>query len=189
MKMANHHPTFALDCSVKSITIAIIKDGQILSSYNDIPQTSQSEELMKIIDNVLKEAKLQFTDIKQVLFCNGPGSFTSLRVDWPQLRGCFGKQELIFIPHHLCCFAVFRSKNKGMKKEFHSYVWVGRRWQQGFLKREKLRIFKKVFMPMSPLKNIFMIKKISQIQMRFSKSSNLNLINMSISMKPKSIIL
>ena len=107
MKMANHHPTFALDCSVKSITIAIIKDGQILSSYNDIPQTSQSEELMKIIDNVLKEAKLQFTDIKQVLFCNGPGSFTSLRVGLATVKGLFWEAGVDFYTTSSLLFRCF----------------------------------------------------------------------------------
>jgi len=81
--------TLALDCSLKNVTLAVIQNQNVLASYNGIPNEPQSTSLINIIDDILKQANLVINDIHHVLFCNGPGSFTSLRVGLATLKGLF----------------------------------------------------------------------------------------------------
>ncbi|MBF0106786.1 MAG: tRNA (adenosine(37)-N6)-threonylcarbamoyltransferase complex dimerization subunit type 1 TsaB [Deltaproteobacteria bacterium] len=82
-------PTLALDCSVKKITPALIKNQLICASYDAVPVGSQSGAMMGVIDNLLKQGQTGLDEIKNVIFCNGPGSFTSLRVGLATLMGLF----------------------------------------------------------------------------------------------------
>lgn len=86
--------TLALDCAVKNISLALIQGGKIISSYNEIPDQPQSAVLMKIFDDVLKKAKVVLSQIDSVLYCHGPGSFTSLRVGLATLKGLFLRQQI-----------------------------------------------------------------------------------------------
>lgn len=88
--------TLALDCSAKNITLAVIEDDKILSSFNDNPPEPQSAlggaksaVLLGVIDDILRASGVDVSKIKNVLFCHGPGSFTSLRVGLATLKGLF----------------------------------------------------------------------------------------------------
>lgn len=82
---------FAIDTSLKNITLAIIKDQRILASHNSVPEESQSVVIMRVVDDIFSQAKLAVSDINTVLFCVGPGSFTSLRVGLATVQGLFLK--------------------------------------------------------------------------------------------------
>jgi len=81
--------TFALDCSVKNVSLALIKDQKILTSFDQICSEPQSTTLLKIIDQVFKECGVELSQIKNILYCHGPGSFTSLRIGLATLKGMF----------------------------------------------------------------------------------------------------
>jgi tRNA threonylcarbamoyl adenosine modification protein YeaZ len=82
---------FCLDTSLRNITLAIIRDRTILAQHNSVPESSQSAVIMQAVDAVFKEAKVSVQDINTVLFCSGPGSFTSLRVGLATVQGLFLK--------------------------------------------------------------------------------------------------
>ncbi len=89
--------TLALDSSSKPLSLALIRDGRILASYNDLPSEPQSSVIIKVIDSVFKKANVTVDQITDVLFCNGPGSFTSLRVGLATLQGLFLKSGVRFL--------------------------------------------------------------------------------------------
>ena len=98
--------TLALDAAIGGFTIAIIEDGNILVSACESQTKMQSALLLHKIDELLTVAKKNLDDITAVLYGNGPGSFTSLRIGLATLMGLFftplpskvdqGKRALVF---------------------------------------------------------------------------------------------
>lgn len=63
----------------KVITVALKKDGQVISSVEDHNEYG-SQVLLPLIIRVLQEHNLQFKDLTAIEVNEGPGSFTGLRV-------------------------------------------------------------------------------------------------------------
>jgi tRNA threonylcarbamoyl adenosine modification protein YeaZ len=82
----------ALDCSQKNITLALIESGKLVASHHEL-LTMQSKELLQAIDKLIKKTSHSLNDIQKILFCNGPGSFTSLRVGLATLSGLFAQEK------------------------------------------------------------------------------------------------
>lgn len=70
----------ALETSTLLGGVAVIKDGQVLAAESSRRQKGHSEVLHPFIDNCLKKAGLQLTDIDVFAVGQGPGSFTGIRV-------------------------------------------------------------------------------------------------------------
>lgn len=88
--------TLALDCSDKNTTLALVFQNQILDFIHEEP-CNPSAHLAKFLDELLKRQKKSVADIDNILFCRGPGSFTSLRVGFAFLLGLFwGKNVKYF---------------------------------------------------------------------------------------------
>ena len=69
-----------IDTSSSDVSIAIIKDSELLSSrIKDIPG-EHSVYATSLLDEVFKEAKIEKDDIDNVMVVTGPGSFTGLRI-------------------------------------------------------------------------------------------------------------
>ena len=75
----------ALDTSVSCITIAAKNDGKIASLVLDVGMR-QSEKLLPAIDSVLTQAELNAADLDYTVLCEGPGSFTGLRLGFAALK-------------------------------------------------------------------------------------------------------
>lgn len=88
--------TLALDCSQKNITLALFDDDRDLCFLDQNSDNKQSQMLLPLFDQALKQAGVQISDIKQVLFAIGPGSFTSLRIGLAFLKGVFGQANIVF---------------------------------------------------------------------------------------------
>lgn len=82
----------ALDCSLKTITLAVLRGGEIRAGLSRTPLRPHSESLLWLIDEVVRAAGTGLSDVTDVLFCNGPGGFTSLRVGLATLQGLFFAQ-------------------------------------------------------------------------------------------------
>jgi len=105
--------TLALDCSVKNITVCIIKDNEILTSFNEEEMSeSQSKVLLPIIDQVVKDSSVKLADIEHVVFCHGPGSFTSLRVGLATLKGLFDESISYHSVSSLMCRSLSQKDNR-----------------------------------------------------------------------------
>lgn len=85
--------TLALDCSDKNTTLALVYKNLILDFIHEEP-CNPSAHLARFLDELLKRQKKSVSDIDNVLFCRGPGSFTSLRVGLSFLLGLFWGHEV-----------------------------------------------------------------------------------------------
>ncbi len=70
----------SFDTSNNLASVAIMANNQLLA-YNATNENSQqAEKLFSLIEQTLREVKLQFIDIDLVSITNGPGSFTGVRI-------------------------------------------------------------------------------------------------------------
>ena len=61
-------------------------DWKILTEQYVDAESSHSEILFMSIQNVLDENKIKFSDLKMVVYCAGPGSFTGLRISYSAVK-------------------------------------------------------------------------------------------------------
>lgn len=69
----------ALDASTEACSVALQLDGKVSASYELCPQ-SHSLRLLPMIDDLLKGAGIELADIDGLIFGQGPGSFTGVRI-------------------------------------------------------------------------------------------------------------
>lgn len=69
----------ALDASTEACSVALQLDGKVYASYELCPQ-SHSLRLLPMIDDLLKEAGIELAEIDGLIFGQGPGSFTGVRI-------------------------------------------------------------------------------------------------------------
>lgn len=69
-----------IDTSLSDVSIALIKDGKLLSQINNSIPGEHSIYVTKYIDDILKESKLSPKDVDEIIVVNGPGSFTGIRI-------------------------------------------------------------------------------------------------------------
>ena len=69
----------ALDASTEACSVALQLDGKVSASYELCPQ-SHSLRLLPMIDDLLKDAGIELADIDGLIFGQGPGSFTGVRI-------------------------------------------------------------------------------------------------------------
>jgi tRNA threonylcarbamoyladenosine biosynthesis protein TsaB len=77
----------ALDTSTTHLTIAVLDDEKVLSSYHEQVDRNHSSLLVPMIDKTLKNAKLELRDIDAFAVGVGPGSFTGLRIGIATVKG------------------------------------------------------------------------------------------------------
>lgn len=69
----------ALDASTEACSVALQINGKVLSRYELCPQ-SHSLRLLPMIDEVLQQAGIKLADLDGLIFGQGPGSFTGVRI-------------------------------------------------------------------------------------------------------------
>ena len=74
-----------LDCSC-GMNVFVVKDEEVFS-FEDKTQNKHSDEILKVIDELLLKAKLKINDIQNICVCVGPGSFTGVRVAVSIVKG------------------------------------------------------------------------------------------------------
>ncbi len=72
--------TLCLDTCFYHLTIAIIKDDQILDSIFLLSNKNQSEIIFEKIIGLFKNNNLSPKDVEQVVVTSGPGSYTGSRI-------------------------------------------------------------------------------------------------------------
>ena len=75
----------AIDCAVSRISLAVKTDSKFISTTYDIGMR-QSEILVPSIDEILKKAELQASELNATVLTIGPGSFTGLRLGISALK-------------------------------------------------------------------------------------------------------
>ncbi|MCQ2914690.1 MAG: tRNA (adenosine(37)-N6)-threonylcarbamoyltransferase complex dimerization subunit type 1 TsaB [Alphaproteobacteria bacterium] len=69
-----------IDCAHEICSVALVKDGKLLSEFKQNMPRGQAEALFPIINGMLKDNNVSYKDIDKVVVCVGPGSFTGVRV-------------------------------------------------------------------------------------------------------------
>ena len=69
-----------IDTSSSDVSIAIIKDKNILASISKETPNEHSIYTVKYLDDILKKSNLNPEDIDKIMIVNGPGSFTGVRI-------------------------------------------------------------------------------------------------------------
>lgn len=70
----------AIDASTYRGTVAVIRDGSVLSTAETAMRGAHSEGLMPAVAHALSTANTAVSSIERVICGAGPGSFTSLRI-------------------------------------------------------------------------------------------------------------
>ena len=105
----------AIDCTAKSVSAAIAKDGSLVgSSFLNIPLT-HSETLMPMVCELLKNTKLTLKDIDAFAVNSGPGSFTGVRIGISAIKGlAFEDKKPVFSYSALKSMALGLSSINGL---------------------------------------------------------------------------
>ncbi len=77
----------AVECSATPASCAIFEDGRLVSSSFSNVKLTHSETLMPMVENTLKNAKLNLDDIDSLAVSCGPGSFTGIRIGISAVKG------------------------------------------------------------------------------------------------------
>ena len=69
----------AIDASTEACSVALQFNDEVFSRYELCPQ-SHSLRLLPMIDEVLNEAGCKLSQLEGLIFGQGPGSFTGVRI-------------------------------------------------------------------------------------------------------------
>ena len=69
-----------IDTSLSDVSIALIKDGKLLSKINNNIPGEHSIYVTKYVDDILKENNISPKTVDEIIVVNGPGSFTGIRI-------------------------------------------------------------------------------------------------------------
>ena len=72
--------TLFIDTSSSDVSIAIVKDNNLLVKINENIPNKHSVYAVKFVDDVLKKIYMKPNDIDNIMVVNGPGSFTGIRI-------------------------------------------------------------------------------------------------------------
>ncbi len=71
--------TLVFDTTGAGCSVALSKEGKIISTFEKMMDFGQSEVLIPQIKNMLDSNKVSFEEISSLFVCVGPGSFTGVR--------------------------------------------------------------------------------------------------------------
>lgn len=69
-----------IDTSSMAASVAVIEDNTLICEYTINTKKTHSQKLMPMIENMLNLSDLSIKEIDAVAICEGPGSFTGLRI-------------------------------------------------------------------------------------------------------------
>jgi tRNA threonylcarbamoyl adenosine modification protein YeaZ len=70
----------AIDTSSKICSVSILENENVIIEKHNDDEKTHSQKLMPIIDETFKQANLSLDDIDLLACCQGPGSFTGIRI-------------------------------------------------------------------------------------------------------------
>ncbi|MDY6064819.1 MAG: tRNA (adenosine(37)-N6)-threonylcarbamoyltransferase complex dimerization subunit type 1 TsaB [Finegoldia sp.] len=70
----------AIDTSSMISSCSIMEDGLVIGDYNVNQKKTHSESLLVMIDQLLDQLDMKISEIDLYAVCEGPGSFTGLRI-------------------------------------------------------------------------------------------------------------
>ena len=81
----------AFESSAKAASVALVTDGLLTGEYFQNSGQTHSRTLMKLAADLLENCDLTAQDVDAVVWANGPGSFTGVRIGAAAAKGfCWG---------------------------------------------------------------------------------------------------
>lgn len=77
----------AIDSSAKAASVAIVEDGKILGETFLNCGLTHSVTIMPSVEWLLEMTGIKLSDIGRIAICEGPGSFTGLRIGMAAVKG------------------------------------------------------------------------------------------------------
>lgn len=79
--------TLGFDTVSSTVSAAILRDGEVMSTYSAAAATTHSTTLLVAIERLLESLSLRASDLELIAFCAGPGSFTGVRIGAATAKG------------------------------------------------------------------------------------------------------
>ena len=76
-----------IDSTTPQSSVALLKDGQVLVQAESVKNSTRSNQVLSLLDKVLKDSYTRLEDVDCLCLTIGPGSFTGLRVGASLLKG------------------------------------------------------------------------------------------------------
>ena len=76
----------AIDTATEACSVALLNEGNVHESYV-VEQNRHSALLLAMIDSLLKDHKLELSDLDALAYDHGPGSFTGVRIGAGVVQG------------------------------------------------------------------------------------------------------
>jgi tRNA threonylcarbamoyladenosine biosynthesis protein TsaB len=77
----------AIDTALNACSAAIVRDGQTLIVRVEPMARGQAERLALLVDELVKDANINFSQLDAIAVTRGPGAFTGLRIGLAFARG------------------------------------------------------------------------------------------------------
>ena len=77
----------AFESSAKAASVALCRDGHLLSQYSQCSGLTHSRTLLPMAEDMLKNAELRLQDVDVIAVAHGPGSFTGIRIGVSTVKG------------------------------------------------------------------------------------------------------
>lgn len=176
-----------LDCSC-GMSVYVVNEGEVYSKI-DVTQNKHSDEILVVVDKLLKDAGLVINQIDNICVCIGPGSFTGIRVAVSLAKGlAIGVNARVFVLSNFDIFEVENNENYFLVLDgFSNFVYV-RKCEDGIIQDDCLDIdnfrnitIKKnfpIFVTTEKTQNL--LKKV-EIQSIFAKNNIISAFNSKIS--------
>ncbi len=79
--------TLAFESSAKAASVALVRDGALISQYSQCSGLTHSRTLLPMAEDMLKNAELKLSDVDLFAVAHGPGSFTGIRIGVSTVKG------------------------------------------------------------------------------------------------------
>ena len=84
----------ALETSGSNCSVALIDEEKVIADFNCNTGTTHSQNLMPLIDTLLKQTNLTLDNIDLLACCQGPGSFTGIRIGISTIKAFSDAQNI-----------------------------------------------------------------------------------------------
>ena len=79
--------TRAIESSAKAASVALVRDGKLISQYSQCSGLTHSRTLLPMAEDMLKNAELGLDKVDVFAVAYGPGSFTGIRIGVSTVKG------------------------------------------------------------------------------------------------------
>ena len=77
----------AFESSAKPASVALFKDGVLISQYTQVSALTHSRTLLPMAEDLLKNCETDISEIDVFAVAHGPGSFTGIRIGVSTVKG------------------------------------------------------------------------------------------------------